>query len=360
MNTVYGNPVYEGGGDMQSSSKLPYTEEALNAWDAYIRNLVTHFRGRIFEWEIWNEIDHTGFKASSPEQYADFYIRTAGIIREIQPESKIIALAIAYVGDTEFIRKFFKSLKDKEKLHLVDKVSFHGYPTNPDTGFEKTEALFNLLKEFNERIEAFQGETGSPSTFGTSGALSNFPFTEMKQAKWDTRRALAHIGRGIPFSLFTLSEFNYPGNRLNTKGKLKIDENLKVVHVKQSYFAYQNLTSIFDSTVIAVAPGRAKISSDSAAVIYAFADRKNNLEVVAYWNSGRAPSDQTTTHTATVTLKGTRLKTPVLIDVRTGIVYQVPESGIRQDGKDQEYLVPVYDSPLLICEKKFLLGRGLL
>jgi hypothetical protein len=360
VNTVYGNTIYDGGGDMQSSSKLPYTEEALLAWDAYVRNLVTHFRTRVFEWEIWNEIDHGGFKASSPEQYAEFYIRTAQIIREIQPNGKVIALALAGVGDNKFVRGFLDYLKAKGKLYLIDKVSFHGYPNNPDTGFDKSKELINLLKQYDERIVAFQGETGCPSTKGSSGALSNYPYTELSQSKWDLRRAVAHIGRGIQFSLFTLSEFNYPGNRLNTKGKLKIDEKLSVVYAKPSYFSYQNLTSLFDSTVVAIDPAGFSVKSDSASVIYAFVDSKKELAAVTYWNSGSIPSERLTAQNAMIKLKSAKFRSPILVDVRTGVVYEIPKSAISQQGDYYEFKLPVYDSPLLICNRKFILKRGLL
>ena len=360
VNTVYGNAIYEGGGDIQSSSKLPYTEEALLAWDAYVRALVTHFRTRVFDWEIWNEIDHGAFKASSPEQYAEFYIRTAQIIREIQPESKIIALALAGVGDNKFVRGFLDYLKLKGKIHLIDKVSFHGYPNNPDTGFDKSKDLINLLKQYDERIVAFQGETGCPSTKGSSGALSGYPFSELSQAKWDLRRAVAHIGRGIQFSLFTLSEFNYPGNKLNTKGKLKIDEKLSVIYAKPSYYSYQNLTSLFDSTVVAIDPGSFSVKSDSASVIYAFVDSKKELAAVTYWNSGSIPSERLTAHNAVIRLKSTKLKSPVLIDIRTGIVYQIPKSAMSKNGEFTEFQLPIYDSPFMFCEKEFMLQRGLL
>jgi hypothetical protein len=360
INTVYGNPVYEGGGDIQSSSKLPYTGEALQAWYAYVHNLAIHFKTRVLTWEIWNEIDHSAFQASTPEQYAEFFIRTSEIIREVQPGAEIIALALSGVGDTRFVRDFLEYLKDRGKLKLIDKVSFHGYPNNPDAGFEKSQALIGLLKQYDPRIVAFQGETGCPSSKGSSGALSNYPYTELSQAKWDLRRALAHIGRGIQFNLFTLSEFNYPGNRLNTKGKLKIDENLNVLYVKQSYYGYQNLTSLFDSTVVAISPSDFTIKTDSASSIYTFADEKKNLAVVAYWNSRSIPSERLTTQNASVKMKSVKFKYPVLIDVRTGIIYEIPKSNISRKGDISEYHVPVYDSPLLICDKKFLEKRGLM
>lgn len=360
INTVYGNPIYEGGGDMQSSSKLPQGEEALKAWESYIRALVTRFRDRVFEWEVWNEVDHGGFKASTPEDYARFYIRTAVIIREVQPESKIIALSLAGVGDTPFVRAFMDYMKKEGKIHLIDKVTFHGYPYNPDTGFDKTRALINLLKQYDPEIEAFQGETGCPSSLGTSGALSKHPFSELTQAKWDLRRALSHIGRGISFSLFTLSEFNYPGNRLNTKGKLKIDENLNVTHVKQSYYGYQILTSLFDSTTLAGDPSLTDILTDSTSVIYPFEEIKNESLIVAYWNSEAVPSERLTTGEAAIVIKNRGMPSPRLVDIRTGVVYKIPGKMVSRKGDSSEYRLPVYDSPLLLCSKKYLRTRGLL
>jgi len=360
INTVYGNELYEGGGDIQSSSKLPYSEEALEAWYKYIRNLVEHFKTRVFEWEIWNEIDHGGFKSSSADQYAEFYIKTASIIREIQPSGKITALALAGVGDTKFVREFLDYLKAKDKINLINRVSFHGYPQNPDTGFERSDALIRLLKKYDGNIVAFQGETGCPSSKGSSGALSNYPFTELSQAKWDLRRAMAHIGRGIQFSLFTLSEFNYPGNRLNTKGKLKIDNNMNVVHAKQSYFGYQNLTSVFDSSIVAGQSYDIRIDTDSTSVAYAFADSKKNLAAITYWNSGKIPSNRLTVTDASLKIKSSGFKSPVLVDIRTGMIYKLPKAAITSGKDNVEYRVPVYDSPILICDQKFLEKRGLM
>lgn len=359
MNTVYGNPLYDGGGDIQSSSKLPDTEEALQAWDAYIHNLVTHFRDRIFEWEIWNEINHRN-KTSSPQQYAEFYIRTAQIIREVQPEGKIIALALAGSGDIKFAKGFLDYLKEKERLDLIDCVSYHDYPTNPDMGFEKSKTLINLVHSYDGNILVFQGETGCPSTKGSSGALSGYPYTELSQSKWNLRRTLAHIGRGIQFSLFTLSEFNYPGDRLNTKGLLKINKDLSIGYAKQSYFGYQNLTSIFDSTIVAIPNKDFDIETDSIFSIYAFSDNKGKLAVVTYWYSGSTPSERLTTENAVVKLKSINFKFPVLVDVRTGLVYKIPKSALIWQGDHYECHVPIYDSPLLICDKKFLKKKGLL
>jgi hypothetical protein len=359
ISTGFGNPIYEGGGSMQSSSKIPYSDVGLKAWENYIRALVTNYRTRVLEWEIWNEIDHITFRASTPEQYGDFYIRTARIIREIQPEGKIIALAQAYVGDTEFVRAFFNYMKEKGALDLIDKVSFHGYPKNPDDGFSKSQALIDLVHKYSNTIVVFEGETGCPSTKGSSGALSDYSYTELTQAKWILRRTLAHIGRMIQFSLFTLSEY-HTGGPPNTKGILKIDDDRKILYPKQAYFGFQNLTSIFDSSVVAYTPEELKIATDKNSVIYAFTDSVRNLKLITFWNSGGNPSEDLNVNDAVVTLKSDKIKSPVLVDIRTGSIFRIPDSNIKNNNRTWEYHVPIYDSPVLICDKKFLLTRRLM
>ncbi len=247
-------------------------------------------------------------------------------------------------------------MKEKGKLHLIDKVSFHGYPENPDAEFEKSQELIDLLKQYDERIVAFQGESGCPST----EVDWHRPYTELLQAKWDLRRALAHIGRGIQFSLFTICDFSYPGDRHNTKGKLKTDADMNVVYAKQSYYGYQNLTSLFDSSVIAINPSDLSIKTERNSVVYAFVDREQNLSVVAYWNSENPPSENITTQKSWIRIKDAKIKSPVLVDVRTGLVYQIPKSNIKKKGKGWEYQVPVYDSPMILCDKEFLVKRGLM
>lgn len=352
----YGNPIYPDGGSEQSSSKLPIAGEALEGWLAYVGKLVNQYKGKVFEWEIWNESDHQNFRGATAEDYAVFYLETAEVIRSIQPKAKIVVGGMCSSGVTDYIRTVFDYINNQGQIKMIDGITFHGYPNNPDATFKANLELVDFVKQYGDHIVARQGETGAPSTRGTSGALSNTVFTELSQAKWDLRRALGFIGNGIPFSLFTLSEFSYPGNRLNTKGKLKINEDLSIAYAKQSYYGYRFLTSLFDSELVAVGRYDESVQTGNKSALYVFQDSRTKSELLAYWDASSKPGESLSQEMVTIKLNGRKFKNPVLIDVRTGYVYEVPRSQIK--GNLME--LPIYDSPLLLCDKKLLTKKKLL
>ena len=58
MNIVYGNELYdERAAEAYGAVGCPplFSDEAFEAWIAYVRALVAHFRGRVRDYEIWNE-----------------------------------------------------------------------------------------------------------------------------------------------------------------------------------------------------------------------------------------------------------------------------------------------------------------
>ena len=338
---------------------MPHSDTALNAWDAYVYNLVKHYKSSIYEWEIWNEPNNHHDRETGPITYAEFFIRTAEIIREVQPESKTIALAIGYYA-LPWVQAFFEHLKLKGKVHLVDVACMHGYPRNPDD--DRLDRFIELVKQYDERITFLQGEAGAPST-KTTGAMADTEFSELIQAKWNLRRTLVHIGRGIPHSQFAISDMKYPNweeRGMNSKGLLKMNqEDKNIAYPKQSYFAYQYLTSMFDSTIVATGEFKVELKTDSLSSYYTFIDKVNNKPVITYWYSGNVPDNNGNTEQAELKIHATSLKSPLLIDIRTGLVYKIPKSAINKRGTFIQFTIPVYDSPLLVCDSDFLNVRGI-
>ncbi len=355
VNISYGNPIYPGGGTDQSSSKLPLEGEALQAWLKYVEQLASRYKDKVKEWEIWNESDHRNFRGATPEQYAAFFIATGKAIRSVQPQGLMVVGGLCSSGPSDYVRRVFEYIDKQGEMSLVHGITFHGYPNNPDATFGENVKLVAFVKKYGKDKVARQGETGAPSTKGTSGALTNADFTELSQAKWDLRRALGFTGNAIPFSLFTLSEFNYPGNRLNTKGKLKINDDLSVAYPKQSYFGYQNMCSLFDKDMAPVGRRDEAVQADKISSMYVFRDKQTGTYLFAYWYSGSKPGESLSVDKAVVDA-GRKFKEPVLVDLRTGMIYEVPAAAFGKNGA----MLPIYDAPLLLCEKKVLAAKGLL
>jgi hypothetical protein len=322
---------------------------------------VTHFKERVFEWEIWNEPD-LGENKKTPEIYSELFYRTGRIIRELQPRATIVALAITH-ADTVYTGAFLNYLKERDALSLVDVITFHGYPMIPESTFNSVERLRQFVWQYNPSIKFWQGETGCPSTKGSSGALGNHDWTELTQSKWNLRRAVSHIGRDIPFSMFLLCEFSYLNhpayvnrNKLNTKGMLKINEKTQAVeYVKPAYYAYRNLCTLLGGEVI---PEKEfSCSADTAMEklsVFAFKHEKKDMHAVTVWLSDQVPSDINNYQTVTFTFDRLLIKKPVYVDIRTGKIYRISLKNIKHENGKILVSVPVYDSPCMITDAKFL------
>lgn len=348
----YGNPLYAGGGGATLGDGLPHSPEALRAWDAWASALVQRYRNRVDAWEIWNEPEVT--KEVKPAGYADLYIRTAQMIRAEAPQSKIYALGLA--GDLAFTAEFLEILARQNKLGLVDAITFHGYPENPDDLGMHT-ALRKILAKYPAKIELRQGETGAPSTV-TTGALAGLPWTELSQTKWNLRRMMVHHGAGIPMSLFTLSEFIYNDARRkgrNAKGLLSIHEDKSVAYAKPSYFAAQHVYAVFDDTAVLDGSFTGSSNASKSITLHGWRKQPGGFSIVAAWFNG-APVTETNDFTPVdFQFQGVRFKTPVYVDLRTGEVREIPASAWTQTENGASFRsIPVYDSPILIADKAAL------
>jgi len=357
----YGNELYEGAGGISLGEGLPTSEEAYEAWLNYTEALVDHFKDRVNKWEIWNEADHR-YNEGGPELYARLYYQTGKKVREVQPNATLIGLSIAGVSRLQYVDFFFNYLKERDALDLVDAITFHGYPQNPDNGFDHVKRLQELAYKYRPGIALWQGETGCPSTFGSSGALSGHKWTQLTQAKWDLRRALAHVGRGYPFSLFTISEYKYDRKKfsgLNSKGILKANEDKSIAYAKPAYYAYQNLTALLDHRMERLPALQYEYECDSSLSVFPYHHKVNNKPMVFTWIDSSIPSDDNNLSKADFTFNGIHFTDPVIIELRTGSVYNIPGSQWRaEETSTQFFEVPVYDSPIVIVERDLIKIRN--
>ncbi len=349
----YGNPIYEGGGEAKLAGHIPTSQEALEAWDNWVKAMVNRYKNQVPEWEIWNEPDlnpkHTG------KQIAEFYVRTARIIKNIQPNAKLIALGMASVTKLDFTRDFMAYLQQNDALNLIDIITYHGYSHNPDLSYPHIERLRSIVWSYKPEVIFMQGENGAPSQAkGTTvGAMTDQDWSELTQAKWDLRRMLGDNGRGIATNLFTISDIHYAAGDhmvgINSKGLLKTNPDKTIERPKIAYKAAQHVFSLFDDQ-ISLQKGKPTTNQPT---VYAFRyqHKVSKGSLVTLWSGESRPAETYTPKSTTITVEGT-FNNPVFIDLITGKIYEIPKNQYKKVGKTVVFNeMPVPDYAVLIADK---------
>ena len=346
VNLSYGNPVYEGGGTTRLMGAAPTSEEALRGWERWVQGMVARYEEVVDEWEIWNEPNYE----IDARDYTELLIRSAETIREIQPDAKILAMALGSGVDYVYADSVLQMVEAQGKLHLIDEVTFHRHRFDPEN-YEPVAKLRQVVEGYASHIEIRQGESGAPSEFRETRALSGYPWTELTQAKWNLRRLLGDLGRGIPSSLFGIVDMKYP-DEINRKGLLRISDDKTVARPKQAYYAVQNLTSIFDHDLKHMPNYPYRAVTDSSLSVFGFENRNSGKKVVAAWLNNETPKEENQIFEVDFTFFEGGFEEPVYVDLREGDVYRVPAERWTCNGSMCEFQrVPVYDSPVLIADR---------
>ncbi|WKN43856.1 GH39 family glycosyl hydrolase [Tunicatimonas pelagia] len=349
LNVSYGNPLYSGGTKLGAA--MPKDSASIAAFAAWAKLLAARYGEVIDEYEIWNEGMH--HNRNTVEDYTKLYVATAEAIRSVQPKAKLLALAIAGIHP-EQADSFLAEMQKRDKLHLVNQITYHPYRQNPDEVYEEVLELRAVVNRYDPRITIRQGENGAPSQYRRTKALRNYPWTETSQSKWALRRMLGDLGRDIETSYFSIVDLNYP-DEINRKGTLESDTTKKVVKAKPVYYALQNLAAIFDNTLARISNYAYTTSADSSLSCFAYQHKATGQQVITFWMDDNVPSDSEEYQTMDFSVSGGNFNEAVWVDVRTGEVREIPEENIRQEGTQYTFSsIPVYDSPVLIADKALI------
>lgn len=365
IELAYGNAIYEGGGEPKLGGALPTSPEALDAWDHWVRASVTRYQDKVNEWEVWNEPDHG--KGITGKTYAQFLIRTARVIKSLQPDAKILGMAMASLKELDFVKEFYEVLKQEQATDLMDVFVYHGYMApygwsyNPDDVYVQFKALKELVHSYNPDVVFMQGESGAPSTpHPTGGVFKDYRWSEVSQSKWNLRRMLGDYGRGINTSLFAISDMHYgwPGKDIymNTKGLLKTNENRSIERPKIGYKAAQHVFSLFDHQ-IQIDSSVSAFSNQPNQSIFSFQDQKSGKTLVSIWQNEHPPYENYSPKITTITVEGADFDQPVLVDLISGAIYELPNAQWATSGDKHIFgNIPVADYPLLLTDKAVVIN----
>ena len=353
LETDYGNPIYEGGGGRDLAAGFPTSETALVAWDKWVEAMATRYKDKVKIWAMWNEPDIN--KSHSSSDIALFNIRTAEIIKRIIPDSRIGALSLAS-NSPKRVEECLQVIADKGKLDLFEWVIYHGYSPNPDKSYENVKGQQKILARIAPKLKLWQGENGAPSELATRFAMSNIPWSELTQSKWNTRRMLGDRGYNVDISsVFTICDFDHTGREINRKGLLKINDKTSLAKVKMAYYAVQNVVSVFDGTLTLQKDYVCKIESEKPVTWFAYRNPKGQ-DILVMWDPDDQPRDDNKTFPVMITVENGGFKDPVWADIVTGRIHEIPADSKKiESGKMTLQNIPVYDAPVFITDRDVVL-----
>lgn len=374
LQTSYGNGLYKGGGGDNLGAGMPVSEEALAGYYHWVAAMVARYKDKVNDWEIWNEPNFGDNSTNTPQMAAAFNIRTANIIKKIQPTATISGLALGHF-DYVYVEEFFKYIDKKNKMHLFDNMTYHDYAYNPDANYHEVYLFRMLLDKYGgTKVKLRQGENGAPSSGGPlRGAISDYDWSELSQAKWDTRRMLGNLGHDIECSIFTIIDLAYnssgPIKRLNVKGLIHSDSTKQALRPKMAYYALQHVASIFDQTLVrlgnlahtynlegaGVNDFKYLKSTDRSTAVYGYRNKETGKQLYTIWMDENIPTNVNTIKKMNFSFSKGNFDQPVLVDIITGAVYQIPAAQWSKKGTVYTFKdVPIYDGPMVIADKTLI------
>lgn len=343
----YGNPAIPDGGTAGLGGAIP-TGEGLEAFLDWVDAMVERYGDRVSTWYVWNEP-----QSSTVDTYSALVAETAFTVTARQPEARLVIGNTAGLNST-YARDVLRNVEAAGALDLIDVYGYHGYSVNPDAHYAAVEGIRAAVDAIDPRIEIMQTENGAPSQYWGAFALSNHPWTEESQAKWDLRRMLGDRGRGIDTNVFTISDLRYVsdgGAAWNPKGLLQVDGAQQVVRRKAAYRAVQATATLFDAQMQLADDALVRVDADRSIAAFGYRSAATQGLAVSYWFSGQVPDDYAATVDVNVVLPSGTSQDLVVVDMLDGSVYQVLPSRIQENADGLTVQVPAFDSPLVVAER---------
>jgi len=337
----------------------PKTPEQIAAFVKYVQFVVTHFRGRIRYYALWNEqdIDYWNPRPDA-EEYGHLLKAFVPAVHGADTQAKVI-----YGGQADPTREFAqRALKACDCAAGIDVFAYHTYPgygrnLNPETmdggayGEETPTKLRNLVRAYpgiRKDIPFWDDEFNSiPSWAGSD---------QMVQAKYVPRGLIYNWARGVRTFVWLLTAAT-DGNEYDDFGLVHGLRYLPDDFMPRPvFFTFQNTNALFGDTrfdpSINITPGDTPALHNAAQPFLAYGFRnKKGKAVVAYWLAVHSEAGKAfpPVH-ADVTIANTGIQHPVLIDIMTGSIEPVhpPDAAGIFRG------LPVSDSIMAIADESYV------
>ena len=323
-------------------------DEEKRAWVSYVEATVAHFKGRIKEYEIWNEPDVGAFcRTNLPwmDAYVELVKMTAPAIRRIYPEATIITCSAHFEN--------IKRMMDRGIIDYADIHSFHGYSFYTELCDDDNRINgISHIKAQKPGLTIWRGEAGCPSYNDpkSNGALHEITATETKQAKFLLRHLLGDLNNDE----IALTSYFHAYDFVHFSGACRYFYGLirhEPLSVKPSYRCLQMLTHLFDGNVkrcreyrMSFADWMKNDMSPIERLAVKFLSFEKEGRVFYAYYLPREITDDAYVDTIQLTMPYVegQMKNPVIVDLFTGKIYSA-ENNMQFDA-------PITDYPMLVMD----------
>ncbi|MCL2243307.1 MAG: beta-galactosidase [Treponema sp.] len=128
----------------------------------YVRKTVTHFRGRVDAWCIWNEPNTPRFWKGTDAEFYELTKLAADTVRETDSEVILLGGAVNR-GVFGLPKKFINGLFKSASMNRMDGVAFHPYELNPARTARLYDNFQKMVKPWGFDNKIWITEVGYPT-----------------------------------------------------------------------------------------------------------------------------------------------------------------------------------------------------
>jgi len=338
----------------------PVTPEQTTAFNKYVAWTVDHFKDRIHYWALWNEQDIGYWNPwGNPEEYGHLLGSFIETVHKT-PGAKVI-----YGGQADPVREFTQKALDACKCASgIDVYAYHTYPgygqnMNPET-MDYGAYLNESPKQLRELVKDYPGiKAGIPFFDDEFNSIPSWVGSdEHVQAKYVPRGLIYNHAFGVKTFVWLLAA-GTDGNEYDDFGIVHGLTNHDYDFTPRPvFYALQNTNALFSDTkpdpsieVVGVDVPALRRKSGFPFMSFGFRS-KSGKAIVAYWLAAHSlpgPNSFPAFY-STLTLKGTGIQHPVLIDVVSGNIRPLEW---KRGTTDTLESVPVTDGIMAIADADY-------
>ena len=378
VQLLYGNPMYtspagrrpdsivpEAGSFHNADRSLysvfwpPKTPDQIDAFTRYVKFMVTHFRGRIHYWALWNEQDIDYWNPEpNPEDYGRLLKAFVPAVHEADPDAKVIYGGQAWPLSKNFLRR---ALATCQCASGIDVFAYHIYPDyghnlNPEAADDRVHASGGG-RLFRELVRKTPGVR--PDVPFWCDEFNSIPtWTNMDdsvQVKYIPRQLVYNWAAGVKTFVWLLTA-GTDGNEYDDFGMihglryLPDDFTPRPVYSALAHINWLFADTRPDDSIKLSSPDFKAIGARAGGQLLTYGFRsQTGKPIIAYWLAVRSqPGNRFPSYSASVRIEGSGIRRPVLIDVDSSSVTPLTWKNESEVGP-----VPVRDSVMAIADASY-------